>query len=247
MSHIVTVGDRIEFTGEAKTKANIRGDMLPERMSSIDWFDQAALDATNDYVQTLGGTSDAGAVCGAGESGLLLTTGTGDNEVSFLATPLIFDISNSPTIEAKFNISDVSGTFLYFGFADATTETTPAATIDADSATLTAVATDAVGFVVDADLGGSSIYCASSNTGAAVQSVDTGLDWADGISHTLRVSLDSSGNAKFFVDGIQKGYIALAVADVAAGLCAMVNYGTRAADGANTVYMRYLAKFQDVP
>lgn len=250
MSRQVRVAGELEMVGDAKYKPNVKGDLLPERMTSIDWFDQVTLDTTNAYVQTLGGTSDAGALTAGGENGFKGTTGTGDNEISFLATALIFDITQKPAIASRLKISDVSGTVGFFGFSDATSETTPAATIDADSGTLTAAATDAVGFVVDADLGGSSIYCASTKSGAAVQSVDTGLDWADDESYYLRVELDASGNASFFVGKTknsmtQVGYIAAAVADVP--LCAILNYGTRANDGANTVYMRFLARSQDQP
>ena len=224
----IRVGKEIEFVGDAAQAANIKGYPSTERMSSVDWFDQTTLDVTNDYTQTLGGTSDAGALTAGGEHGFKGTTGTGDNEVAFLATGLIFDITQGPVIETKLKITDVSGTVVYFGFSDATSETTPAATIDADSGTLTAVATDAAGFVIDADLGTSSLYCASTKTGAAVQSVDTATDWADAQSKVLRVALDSSGNARFYVDGVELGYIASAVADVP--LCAIINYGTRIVD-----------------
>ncbi len=245
MSHVVNVGDSIKFTGEARIKSNVKGDLATERYCGVDWFDQKALDETNEYTITVGGTSDAVAVTGAGVIGVTMTTGTGDNEVSyFAATPLIFDISQSPAIEARVKITDVSGTFFGFFFSDAITESTPNSTIDADSGTVTATATDAVGFVVDADLGTSSVYCASVNTGAACQSVDTGLDWTDNQTKVLRIALDTSGNARFYVDGVQKGYIAAAVADVP--LCAIFNAGTRAADGSNTVFIRYLKKFADV-
>jgi len=245
MSQEIRVERTIKFLGDANQEANVEGDLLTKRMCSVDWFDQTALNTTNDYTQTLGGSDDAGALVAGGECGFKGTTGTADNNVSFLGTALIFDISQSPVIETKIEITDVSGTFVYFGFADANTETTPAATIDADGGTLTAVATDAVGFVIDADLSTSSIYCASTKSGAAVQSVDSGTDWTDTKSHVLRVALDTSGNARLYLDGTECGYIALAVADVP--LCAILNYGTRANDGANYVYMRYLAKFQDIP
>jgi|GEM_PF-1855595 len=244
----------LRFKASAEHNDNIKDNPSTERMCSVDWFDQATLDlatATNtfnkDYVQTLGGTSDAGALTAAGVPGLTLTTGTGDQEVSFLGTALIFDITQKPEIETKLKLVDVSGTFVFFGFADANTLTTPEATIDAAGATLKAGtgSADAVGFVCDADLGTSSLWCASVNTSGTIQSVDTGIDWTDGQSKRLRVRLDSSGNAYFYVDGVQKGYIALAVADVP--LCAIWNYGTRAADGANIVYARYLKKWADIP
>lgn len=244
MSNNVYVDNRLEFKAGAEVTPNVRGNMSQEKMSAVDWFDGVTLDVTNDYVQTLGGTSDAGALTAGGLCGVTLTTGTGDNEVSFLATALTFDISQAPIIEAKINLVDVSGTFVYFGFSDATSETTPAATIDADGGTLTAAATNAVGFVIDADLGSSSIWSASVNTGAAVQSVDSGTDWADNASYTLRIALDTSGNARLYINGTGVGYIASAVADVP--LCAIINYGTRDNDGSNVVYARYLKKWQDV-
>lgn len=239
------ISGKIEFKSSANNKANVKGNLSTERYCSTDWFDHKALDETNGYTITTGGTADAVAVTGAGVIGVTMTTGTGDNEVAyFAATPLIFDITQKPQIETRIKISDVSGTIVFFGFSDAVTETTPNSTIDADSGTLAAAATDAVGFVIDADLGTSSIYCASTNTGAAIQSVDTGLDWTDNQTKNLGISLDASGNARFYVDGVEKGYIASAVADVP--LCAIFNAGTRAADGSNTVYVRYIKKFADV-
>ena len=245
MSQIVRVNRSIKFSGGSENSPNVAGNLSTERMTSVDWFDGVALDVTSDYTQTLGGTSDAGALTGGGVPGLTLTTGTGDNEVSFLATGLCFDISQSPEIEARVKIADVSGTFFYFGFSDANTESTPAATIDADGGTITATATNAVGFVVDADLGSSSIYGASVKAGATAQSVDSGSDWTDNQTKNLKVALNTSGHARLYVDGVQQGYIASAVADVP--LCAIFNYGTRANDGSNVVYVRYLKKWQDQP
>jgi len=212
-------------------------------MCSVDWFDCKAIDTTNDYTGAAGSS-----VAGGGIAGLTLTTSSTDNVVYYFATPLIFDITQEPEIETKLNLVDVSGTFVFFGFSDAVSETSPAASIDADGGTLTNAAADAAGFVIDADLGTSSIWCASANTqsaGGTVQSADSATDWTDGVSHVLRVKLDSSGNAYFYLDGVQCGYIALAVADVP--LCAIINFGTRNDDGANVIYARYLKKWQDIP
>uniref|UniRef100_A0A6M3LF69 Uncharacterized protein n=1 Tax=viral metagenome TaxID=1070528 RepID=A0A6M3LF69_9ZZZZ len=245
MSQQVRVEREIKFTGDANQEANVDGYMLPKKMSSIDWFDQRAMDTTNNYTVTVAGSGDTLALSAGGKSGVTVLTGANDNDVSFLATGLVFDISQAPVIETKIYITDVSSSLVYFGFSDATSETTPAATIDADGSTLTAAAIDAAGFVIDADKGTSGIYCASVLSGGTVQSVDTGIDWADTISYVLRVALDTSGNARFYVNGVEKGYIALAVADVP--LCAIFNFGTRAAGGQQTMYARYLAKFQNIP
>jgi len=244
MSQNINVQRTLSFNAQAAIDVNIKGDMLPERMNSIDWFDGDTLD-TNLYTVTVGGTNDAIALGQAGEHGVKFTTGTADNDVCFLATGLIFDMTNSPAIGTKLELTNVSGTVVFFGFSDAVLETTPACTIDADGGTVTAVATDAAGFLCDADLGSSSLYCVSVNNGGTAQSLDTGIDWADTIGKRLRVKLDATGNAYFYVDGVQEGYLPLAVADVP--LCAIFNAGTRANEGAMTVEARYLAKWQDVP
>lgn len=247
MGQEVKVDRYLRFRGDAAIQANITGNPSTERMCSVDWFDQTTLDVTNDYTQTLDGTSDAGALEAGGKHGVKFTCGTGDNEISYLGTALIFDVSRTPEIETKLEITDVSETIVFFGFSDANTESTPHATIDAAGGTPANVATDAAGFVCDADYGTSSLYCMSVNNqsaGGTVQTVDTGIDWADAESKVLRVKLDSSGNAYFYVDGEEKGYIASAVADVA--LCAIFNYGTRDNPSAvNYVYARYLKKWQD--
>jgi len=233
MSQQVIVNRELKFQGSSEVKDNITGNPSPEKHVIADEFTWLN---TSFWTSTLDGTSDAVAASGGGICGLTMTTGTGDNEVSFLASPLIFDISNEPIIETVIDIDDVSGSVVYFGFSDANTETSPAATIDYADATLAAAATDACGFVIDADKGSSSIYAASIATGGSVTGTDTGLDWTDGQKKTLRIALDTSGNARFYVDGVEKHYEAAAVTDVP--LCAIYNWGTRANDGANYVYPR---------
>jgi len=233
MSQQVIVNRVLDFEESAAVTDNVEGNISTEKHCIVDDFTWLN---TSFWTSTLDGTSDAVAASAGGVCGLTMTTGTGDNEVSFLGSPLIFDISNEPIIETVIDINDVSGTVVFFGFSDANTETSPAATIDADSGTLAAAATDACGFVIDADLGTSSIYAAYIATGGAVAGVDTGLDWTDGARKTLRIALDSSGNARFYVDGVEVAYKATAVTDVP--LCAVYNYGTRANAGANYVYPR---------
>jgi len=243
MSQQVRVERELVFDNQAEIATNIKGNPSTERMCVVDWFNGKAIDTTNDYTGAAGS-----ALTGAGYNGLTLTTSATDNVIYYFATPLIFDITQKPEIEIRLKLSDVSGTIIFFGFSDAVSETSPAATIDADGGTLYNAATDAVGFVIDADLGTSSIYCASVNNqsaGGTVQSVDTAIDWEDDESRTLRVKLDASGNAYLYADGKEVGYIALAVADVP--LCAIINFGTRDDDGANPAYVRYLKMWQDIP
>jgi hypothetical protein len=243
MSQQVNVQRSLKFTGDAANKANVKGSMSALRYTSVDWFDQTALDTTNDYTATLGGTGDAVALSAAGATGITMTSGTTDNEVSFLGTALIFDISNNPEIETRVTITDVSGTSFFFGFSDANTESTPASTIDYADGTLAAAATDAVGFVVDADKSSSLMYAASIATGGSVAGASTGITWTDGLTKTLRIRLNTEGDAFFFVDGVCTNIVQSAVTDVP--LCAVFNWGTRDNDGSNTVIAKYLKKWQD--
>jgi hypothetical protein len=247
MSQQIKVERKIQFVGDANQEANVEGNFLTKRACRVDWFDQKALDETNGYTITVDGTGDTVAVSGGGVIGVTMTTGSGDNEVEYFApTPLVFDISQNPAIEAKIQITDVSGTVVFFGFSDAITETSPNSTIDYADGTLAAAATDAVGFVIDGDKSSSAVYCASIATGGSVAATAAAPStvWTDAQAKVLRVELDSSGNARFYIDGVQVGYKATAVTDVP--LCAIINAGNREA-AANTVYVRYLAKFQDIP
>ena len=242
MSQQVNISKSLKFHGDAANSANVFGNPSFEKMVLCDDFTAVTIDTTNDYVSTLGGTGDAVAITGGGAHTVTLTTGSVDNEVSFLGTGLIFDISYSPVIETKVTITDVSGTCFYFGFSDANTETTPASTIDYADATLAAAATDAAGFVVDADKSSSLMYMASIATGGAVAGATTGITWTDGQTKTLRIALNTEGDAQFWVDGVLKGIVQAAVTDVP--LCAVFNYGTRANDGSNTVVVDYLKAWQ---
>jgi len=243
MSQQVNVSKSLKFHGDAANSVNIFGNPSCEKMVLCDDFTAVTIDVTNDYVTTLDGTADAVAITGGGAHTVTLTTGSTDNEVSFLGGHLIFDISKNPVIETKVTITDVSGTCFYFGFSDANTEATPASTIDYADATLAAAATDAAGFVVDADKSSSLMYMATIATGGAVAGVTTGVTWTDGQTKTLRVALNTEGDAFFWVDNVLKGIVQTAVTDVP--LCFVYNYGTRANDSSNTVVVDYIKAWQD--
>ena len=99
-----------------------------------------------------------------------------------------------------------------------------------------ATATDAVGFLCDADKSSSLLYAASVNGGGTEVATSTGITWADTEEKVLRVQLNDEGDAYFWVDGELKAIHQSAVADVA--LCAIFNGGTRDDDGANTIFAK---------
>ena len=241
MSQQVRVERKLVFAGDANNTTNVSGNISSERMAVADYF---WVDSQANYTVTLGGTNDAIALTAGGVNGLSLLSGDTDNEVSFMGTGLIFDITQKPVIEAKVRITDVSQTSFFFGFSDANTETTPASTIDYADGTLVAAATDAVGFVSDADKVSSLFYATSIATGGSVGAVTTGITPTDAGWYVLRVSLDASGNAAFFINGVQVAGRAAAVTDVP--LCAIFNFGTRDNGGGDNVYVKYLKMWQDM-
>ena len=242
MSQVVNVDRKIVFKADANEQPNITGDMDCERMHFVEyWFD----DTTSAlWTETLDGTSDNIAPTAGGYPGLTLTTGTADNEVSFLGTALVFDITKNPVIETYVSLVDVSGTSFYFGFSDANTETSPASTIDYADGTLAAAAADAAGFVSDADKSSSLYYAAHIKTAGSVAGASTGETPTDNTWQRLRIKLDSSGNCTWYINDTAVYHKAAAVTDVP--LCAVYNFGTRADDGSNVVYVRYFKAWQDI-
>lgn len=245
MSQQAVVNKALVFAGDAANTSNIEGNPSFEKVVFYDDFNCVTLDATNDYTVTVAGTNDAVAVdVTPGPGGWIsILSGDTDNEACFMATPLNWDISKNPVCEARVKISDVTDTAFFFGFSDAVLETTPALTIDYDSGTLAAGATDAAGFVVDADKVTSTAYAASIATGGSVAAATTGYMWVDNATKVLRVELKSDGDAHFFIDGVLTNVVQAAVTDVP--LCVIFNSATRANGGGDAVYVDYLKIWQD--
>lgn len=241
MGQQVRVHRDLQFVGVASHTDNVEGNISTKRMCIADyfWYDSQA-----NYTVTLDGLNDAVAAIAGGINGLSLLSGDTDNDVGALATGLIFDITQSPEIEAKVAMTTIAETSFYFGFGDSTTLTTPHSTIDYADGTLADAITDGCGFVSDADKSSSLFYAAYVKTGGTVAAVTTGITPVNSTYNVLRLKLDTSGNATFYVDGVVKAFKAAAVTDVP--LCAIFNFGTRANGGGDAIYVKYLKMWQDV-
>lgn len=242
MSQNVYVDRTLEFRADAQEQENVKGDLCASRMHFVEYWTDDTTSAL--WTETLGGTNDDIAPTAGGYPGLTLLSGDTDDQVAYLGTALIFDISNNPVIECKVRMTDISQTSFFFGFSDANTESTPASTIDYAGGTLAAAATDACGFVSDADKSSSQYYAASIATGGSVTGTATGVTPTDSTYNTLRVKLDSSGNATFYIDEVPVHYEPTAVTDVP--LCAIFNFGTRDNGGGDNVYVKYFKAWQDI-
>lgn len=230
----VWVHDEIDFRGDGSNRGNVRGPMQEIWRHQSDRFTGIALDTTNDWAVSVPGTSDTIAISEVQGGECLITTGTADNDSCMIATAIVYSASKEAIGEADITIDDVSGTALFVGFSDAKSESNNSIAIHYPDDVLTTVATNGTGFVIDADHSTSSIMCEGVKAGTDATSVDTEVDWADGERKKLRVRLDTSGNAYFYIDGANVGRVDSATT-AATLLCFTVQAMTRANDGANTV------------
>lgn len=234
------ITDDIEFLGPAARRSNIEGPLQEEMVHFNDDFTNVTLESNvwaSDTTGTTGPATIAISEVAGGEC--LITTGTADNDSCSMATAIIYSGSKRSICEARILITDVSGTAVFVGFSDAKDEANASIAIHYPDDSLTTVATNAAGFVIDADHSTSSIMCASVKADVDTTPVDSAVDWADGEAKTLRIEIDADGNATFFMDGSAVGYIANAV--TAATLqCFTVQALTRANDGANTVRVKHV-------
>ena len=217
--------------------ANVEGNQLEKRKHFIANFMGTTLDATNDWAAKVdNGTADDIALSETAGGSVLFTTGSADNDSEMLSTAVIYNGTKKAVGTCRVGITDVSGTALFVGFTDAKLESNNSIAIHYPDDALTTVASDAAGFVIDADsatLGASSLLCCGVKANSDATTVDTGITWADNEVKTLTVELDGT-TAKFYVDGVQKGTVANAVT-AATLLCFSIQAMTRAADGSNTV------------
>ena len=237
---VVKVQRYLDFrNGRAKHHWNVLGPMNQKMVRLEDYFTGVSLD-TSKWATSLPGSSDTIAINEQQGGACRLTTGTADNDSCMLASAIIFSGTKKAIVEADITITDVTGTGLFVGFSDAKSEANGSLAIHYPVNSLTTVATDAAGFVIDADHSTSSVMVASVQNGSDTTPVDLAVDWGDGERRTLRVELDST-SAYFYMwdsDGTfllpTSGHLADSVT-AATLLCVTVQAITRANDGANTV------------
>jgi hypothetical protein len=106
--------------------------------------------------------------------------------------------------EARVKMDAITTVALFAGFTDQVSALEMPATLGGGDA-LTTNLTDGVGFLFDTGADTDTIWLVGvrNDTDAAKQ--DSGLAFAADTWRTLRLELDSAGNATFFVDGVQRG------------------------------------------
>jgi hypothetical protein len=208
MSQQIKVSRSIDFVADADQEANIKGHISPAKLFTEYNFNELALDGTNKY--TILATGGSGV---SGSGGAVLTTHTDNTDEATISCGGIWWYpANSPTCEFKFRVNLITTVAIFAGFNDAVSEAAQALPFTISGTTISDTATDAAGFCFDTDQTTDYWYIVNTKNGTQGGTIlaSTYVPVA-ATQVTLRVSIDTSGNACYYYNGIQVGYKASAV------------------------------------
>lgn len=156
---------------------------------------------TNLWLATIDTGGTAVISSASGYTLMTLTTDATDNDKIEVATELSWLATSQVSVEARIRINDVSNHGMFFGLTDARFEAAQTLPFSYSGTTLTSTASNAVAFLNDPDQTVDTVKCVSvkANVDGTVNSTGTAL--VDAAWHIYRIDLDTSGNAKLFIDG----------------------------------------------
>lgn len=157
------------------------------------------------------GETDTGVVSLAKTNGWVRISGNNENGKGVaIGTEVIYSPSlNGPlAIEARVEGQALSTRVFFIGFADVNADDV-AEPVTSTGTTLTLVASDLCGFILDSQLTDATdwhmVYNGGSTTGeTASGNVDADAVAVAGQSQVLRVEIDTNGTARWYIDGILK-------------------------------------------
>lgn len=252
------VQNYIDFrNGVAAHRANVKGPMHPKGTEFFTHFLEDTLDTAHTSVSTPGSTDTVAINAAIGGHCRLTAATTDDDTCQLNVTGLNWEGDRNCLCEARIRINDVSTTALWFGFTDATSESNQVMPFHYPANTATSSTSDAVGFVSDPDTTtytASNILCTGVASATKDTTVDTGVTWADGVWHVLRVELMAAADnasstcdarASFYLDGDPVG-TCVAATKSDTDLVPAVFAGRRTGDGSSTVDVDYVYVYQDL-
>jgi hypothetical protein len=207
----VKVNRSLEFVNDANQEPNEKGMRDPVGIHVRYDFTELALDNTNKYTPYIDGTSSVA----LGNGGLILTTAATDTKTASQTQGGIWWYpGKNCTVEHKFKIDVITTVAIYAGFSDAVSEASGYLPHGITGATQTATATDSAGFLLDTlqtlayfnivnSKAAGSAKAFTQLTSAYVLVANTDL--------ITRTTIDTSGNARYYWNGKEVGYKALAV------------------------------------
>lgn len=203
----VRVNNSLDFVGGAANAPNMTGAMSGDKIYMEYNFTEKVMDATNRYTAYI----DTDSAVALGAAGLTLTTLATDTRTCSMACGTTgFYAGRSPIVEMKFKVNVITTIAINAGFSDATSEGTTVLPFLITGTTITDTATDAAAFVFDTNQTADTFVLAQTKNG-----IQTG-NWIANVPvvdtyQTVRVAIDSAGGARYYFNGIEMGYIPLAV------------------------------------
>jgi hypothetical protein len=111
------------------------------------------------------------------------------------------------TVEARIKLSAITTVAMFFGLTDQAAALEAPIESAASADTITTNATDAVGFFFDTAMSTDNIWLAGVNNNSDETHQDSALAFVADTYKTLRVTLNTSGDATFYIDGTAIGSV----------------------------------------
>ena len=225
------IGRRIQFHDKSNNADNIRGNFSPERITFVERFVGKALNETNDCTLFIDTTSAVALTPSAVSTGrLTMTTAATITKTASYAGNLVLYPAMNPAVEWRVAIDDITNVRINVGLNDETAEATGALPFAISGTAVTPVCTNGAHFVFDVAQSTDYWYIVSRKAAGTSQATLLASKYApaNDIYATLRIALDTLGNATYYYNGIAVGYLPLAVATTV-GFCPYI--GIRNANG----------------
>jgi hypothetical protein len=205
----IDIGKFLKFRGEADFNLNLKGNLNPHRIFREWNFKELALNETNDYTKYV----DTSSAVALADGGITLTTAaTTSKTCSYAFGGIHVMCAKSPVVEFKFQIDVITNVTINALLSDAVSEASNTLPFAISGTTITATSTNGAGFCFDTDQTTDRFYIvnvkAATQGGTLLSAVQAPFALATNI--TVRVELDTSGNALYYFNGKKVGYKASA-------------------------------------
>lgn len=212
MSFRTTLG-AVNSVVRANANIEINSDILYTPAAQI--YDTYAVGATLDDNYALFDGSDPEALPPAinGSGNLLLVSGNvsaGADSVngSQIITDSGFIISDGAiTLECRVSISAITAVRFFFGLTDQNAALEIPIESAASADTITTNASDAVGFMFDTAMSTDNIWLVGVNNNVDETAQNSGAAFVAATVRVLRIEIDASGNATFYMNGVAVGSV----------------------------------------
>ena len=211
MSDQVRIERQLVFAGPANKKANIAGNPSFEKVVVYDDFTGPDIDVNWTQVEDNGGTVAIATGASANGGAFTITTGGTDDDRGMLYGALNWFPAKNPVMEARVKVARITLCSFGVGFSDAVTEGDNVQPFSVNGTTVVDTASDGAAIVFDTDATTKYFWIVNSLITTQGGSIlpSTYVPVADTYI-TLRVAIDALGGARYYINGVEVGYKALA-------------------------------------